>query len=185
MDVNVNVNIVGLVATTLERYDPCIRIRLRFLVTSRTEPPVVKFFTELHIPSFDMSTVDREDMERYICIFLEDELQNIVNSRSYEPEEKENDIRLLAKISGGVWWGFCCSTYRHRFRAISDFSASKAAGFWSYFRTRCCIPAHSRPDRPRVVSVGRPPTNLDNRSFLHSTLETSINRPSAHSNRST
>jgi len=97
-DDNSIVNIVGLLATTLEKYDPPIRIRLRFLVTSRPEEPLVEFFTGLHIPSFDMSTVNPE---KDIRIFLEDELRKLANSTSYEMKEK--DIWLLAKISGGVF----------------------------------------------------------------------------------
>jgi len=97
-DDNIVVNIVGLLATTLEKYDPSIRIRLRFLVTSRPEEPLVEFFSGQHIPSFDMSTVNPEND---ICIFLEDELQKLANSTPYEMKEK--DIRLLAKISGGVF----------------------------------------------------------------------------------
>jgi len=99
-DDNVVVNIVGLLATTLEKYDPSIRIRLCFLVTSRPEEPLVEFFTDLlvHIPSFDMSAIDPE---KDIRIFLEDELQKLANSTPYK--KKERDIRLLADISGGVF----------------------------------------------------------------------------------
>jgi len=97
-DDNSIVNIVGLLATTLEKYDPSIRIRLRFLVTSRPEEPLVEFFTGLHIPSFDMSALNPE---KDIRIFLEDELQKLANSTPYEMKEK--DIWLLAKISGGVF----------------------------------------------------------------------------------
>ena len=97
-DDNIIVNIVGLLATTLEKYDPSIRIRLRFLVTSRPEEPLVELFTGLHIPSFDMSAVNPE---KDIRIFLEDELQKLANSTPYKMKEK--DIRLLAKISGGVF----------------------------------------------------------------------------------
>jgi hypothetical protein len=39
--------------------------------------------------------------EKDICIFLEDELKKLANSTPYEL--KEEDIRLLAKISGGVF----------------------------------------------------------------------------------
>ena len=99
-DDNILVNIVGLLATTLNSYDPSIRIRLRFLVTSRPEQPLLEFFTDLHhdIPSFDMSAVNAE---KDIRIFLEDELQKLVHSTSYELKEK--DIWLLAKISSGVF----------------------------------------------------------------------------------
>jgi len=97
-DDNTIVNIVGLLATTLENYDPSIRTRLRFLVTSRPEEPLLHFFTDLHIPSFDISAVNPE---RDIRIFLEDELQKLANSTTYEMKEK--DIRLLAQISGGVF----------------------------------------------------------------------------------
>ena len=97
-DDNIILNIVGLLATTLEKYDPSIRTRLRFLVTSRPEEPLVEFFTDLRIPSFDMSTVNPE---KDIRIFLEDELQKLATSTPYEMKEK--DIRLLAKISGGVF----------------------------------------------------------------------------------
>jgi len=97
-DDNIIVNIVGLLATTPEKYDLSIRIRLRFLVTSRPEEPLIEFFTGLHIPSFDMSTVNPE---KDICIFLEDALQKLANSTPYEMKEK--DIRLLADISGGVF----------------------------------------------------------------------------------
>jgi len=95
---NIILNIVGLLATTLEKYDPPIRIRLRFLVTSRPEQPLVEFFAGLHIPSFDMSAVNPE---KDIRIFLEDELQHLAHSTPYEIKEK--DIRLLADISGGVF----------------------------------------------------------------------------------
>jgi len=97
-DDNIVVNIVGLLATTLEKCDPSIRIRFRFLVTSRPEEPLVEFFTGLHIPSFDMSSVNPENDIR---IFLEDELQKLANFTPYEIKEK--DIRLLADISGGVF----------------------------------------------------------------------------------
>jgi len=97
-DDNIVVNIVGLLATTLEKYDPSICIRFRFLVTSRPEEALVEFFTGLHIPSFDMSTVNPE---KDIRIFLKDELQKLANSTPYEMKEK--DIWLLAKVSGGVF----------------------------------------------------------------------------------
>jgi len=97
-DDNIIVNIIGLLATTLEKYDPSIRIRLRFLVTSRPEEPLVEFFTGLHIPSFDMSAVNPE---KDIRIFLEDELQKLANSTPYEMKQK--DIWLLTKISDGVF----------------------------------------------------------------------------------
>jgi len=97
-DDNSIVNIVRLLATTLEKYDSSIRIRLRFLVTSRPEEPLVEFFTGLHIPSFDMSTVNPENDIR---IFLEDELRKLANSIPYEQQKKH--FRLLAKISGGVF----------------------------------------------------------------------------------
>ena len=100
-DDNITVNIIELLAKTLEEYDPSFRIRLRFLVTSRPEEHLVKFFTELHIPSFDMSAVSHDDREKDIRIFLEDELEKLANSTSYEL--KEEDILLLAKISGGVF----------------------------------------------------------------------------------
>jgi len=95
---NIVVNIVELLATTLEKYDPSIRIRLRFLVTSRPEEPLVEFFTGLRIPSFDMSAVNPA---KDIRIFLEAELQKLANSTRYEM--KEQDLRLLADISGGVF----------------------------------------------------------------------------------
>jgi len=96
--------IVELLATTLEKYDPSVRIRLRFLVTSRPEPHLLKFFTKLHTPSFDLSTVDPADRENDIRIFLEDRLRNIATSApDWQKEPKEEDIRLLAKISGGVF----------------------------------------------------------------------------------
>jgi len=97
-DDNIVVNIVGLLATTLEKCDTSIHIQLRFLVTSRPEEPLVEFFTGLHIPSFDMSAVNPDNDIR---IFLEDELQRLANSTPYEVKEK--DIWLLAKISGGVF----------------------------------------------------------------------------------
>lgn len=103
-DDNIIVNIVELLATTLEKYDSSIRIRLRFLVTSRPERPLLEFFTEKRIPSFDLSAINPDDREKDICIFLKDELRKLANSTPYwqkEPEEK--DIRLLAKISGGVF----------------------------------------------------------------------------------
>jgi len=99
-DDNVIVNIVELLATTLDRYDPSIWNRLRFLVTSRPEQPLLQFFTDLHhdIPSFDVSAVNAE---KDIRIFLEDELQKLAHSTPYELKEK--DIRLLARISDGVF----------------------------------------------------------------------------------
>jgi len=124
-------------ATTLEKYDPSVRIRLRFLVTSRPEPHLLKFFTKLHTPSFDLSTVDPADRENDIRIFLKDRLRNMATSApDWQKEPKEEDIRLLAKISGG---GLCCSTYRRRlcrFRRITEFSASKNAPCSSSFGTR-------------------------------------------------
>ena len=100
-DDNTIVNIVELLATSLEKCEPSIRTRLRVLVTSRPEQPLIKFFTELHIPFFDMSAINSTDRERYIRIFLEDELPKLANSTSYELKEK--DIQILAKISGGVF----------------------------------------------------------------------------------
>jgi hypothetical protein len=103
-DDNIIVNIVELLATTLENYDSSIRIRLRILVTSRPERPLLEFFTDLHIPSFDLSSVNPDDREKDISIFLKDELQKLANSTPYwQKEPKEEDIRLLAKISGGVF----------------------------------------------------------------------------------
>jgi len=96
--------IVELLVTTLEKYDPSVRIRLRLLVTSRPEPHLLKFFTKLHTPSFDLSTVDPADRENDIRIFLKDRLRNMATSApDWQKEPKEEDIRLLAKISGGVF----------------------------------------------------------------------------------
>ena len=100
-DDNIIANIVGLLVTTLEKYEPSIRIRLRFLVTSRPEQHLLQFFTERPIPSFDMAAVNPDDREKDVCIFLKDELQKLANSTTYVLEEK--DIQLLAKISGGVF----------------------------------------------------------------------------------
>jgi hypothetical protein len=97
-------DIVELLVTTLDKYDPSVRIRLRFLVTSRPELHLLEFFTKLHIPSFDLSTVDPAARENDIRIFLEDQLRNIATSApDWQKEPKEEDIRLLAKISGGVF----------------------------------------------------------------------------------
>ena len=100
-DDNILVNIVELLATSLETTHPSIRSRLRFLVTSRPEIPLVDFFERRCIPSFDMSTINPDDRERDIRIFLRDELQKLAKLTSYEL--READIRLLAKISGGVF----------------------------------------------------------------------------------
>jgi hypothetical protein len=103
-DDNIIADIVKVLVTTLEKYDPSVRIRLRFLVTSRPEPDLLEFFTTLHIPSFDLSAVDPADRENDIRVFLEDRLRNIATSApDWQKEPKEEDIRLLAKISGGVF----------------------------------------------------------------------------------
>ncbi len=100
-DDNILINILGLLATTLEKYDPPIQTRLRFLITSRPEPSLLQFFTEQPVPFFDMSAVNSGDREKDICIFLKDELQKLASCTPYELKEK--DIQLLAKISGGLF----------------------------------------------------------------------------------
>jgi hypothetical protein len=95
------VNIVELLATTLERSDPSIKIRLRFLVTSRPEQHLVDFFKHRCIPSFDMSAINPDDRDKDIRIFIGAELQKLANSTPYK--QKEEDIQLLAEISGGVF----------------------------------------------------------------------------------
>ena len=100
-DDNIILNVIGVLAPTLEKCDPFIRARLRFLVTSRPEKNLVEFFTKLQIPSFDMSNVNPEDKKKDICIFLKDELRKLSDATSYELDEE--DVQLLAKISGGVF----------------------------------------------------------------------------------
>jgi hypothetical protein len=96
--------VIKLLATTLEKYDSSIRKRLRFLVTSRPERHLVEFFKEQDIPSFDLSTVNPADREKDIHVFLEHELRKLAPSAPDGRKElKEEDIQLLAKISGGIF----------------------------------------------------------------------------------
>jgi hypothetical protein len=96
--------VVEILATTLEQYDPSIQNRLRFLVTSQPEQHLVEFFKERDIPSFDLSTVNLADREQDILIFLEHQLRKLAPSApDGQKEPKEKDIQLLAKISGGVF----------------------------------------------------------------------------------
>jgi hypothetical protein len=96
---NVIVDIVSVLATTLDKYDPSIRMRWRFLVTSRPEKYLLEFFhSNLHISCFDLSTVNSDED---ILIFVEHELHELGKNTAYEL--KKEDARLLAKISGGVF----------------------------------------------------------------------------------
>jgi hypothetical protein len=103
-DDDIITDIVELLVATLETYDTSVRIRLRFLVTSRPEQHLLEFFTKLHTPSFDLSAVDPAERENDIHIFLGDRLRNISTSApDWQEKPKEEDIRLLAQISGGVF----------------------------------------------------------------------------------
>jgi hypothetical protein len=103
-DDDIITDIIELLVTTLEKYDTSIQIRLRFLITSRPERHLLELFTKLHIPSFDLSAVDPAERENDIHIFLENQLRNIATSAlDWQEKPKEEDIRLLAKISGGVF----------------------------------------------------------------------------------
>jgi hypothetical protein len=178
---NIITNVVELLATTLEKYDLPVRTQMRFLVTSRPERHLVEFFKERHIPSFDLSAVDPAIRENDVRIFLEDELKKLAASAPHwQRREKEKDIQLLAQ------WGLYCSTYRHgfcRFREITGFAASKATQRSSFVRTRCRVPASSGYCCPGGVCPGDPPAHhWHSYSFIYSTFETGVIRPSRHEN---
>jgi len=175
--------IVELLATTLEKYDPSVRIRLRFLVTSRPEPHLLKFFTKLHTPSFDLSTVDLLTGKMIFVFSLKTGYETwLLPLQIGRRNRRRRIFRLLAKISGGV---FVAARIAVDYVAFGE-SPNSQLQKMHRVRHLSGLDVVYRLVLDTIVQEESVRTSFgplsDSYSFIHSTFETGVSRPSARGN---